>query len=410
MSLYRLLTLISSFFAFAVGRALPTNASANNTQCRCFPGDACWPSASEWDSFNQTVQGRLIATVPIASVCHNSTFGQYDAAACQALKSQWLDPATHYESSSSPMAPFFTNNTCNPYLPPSAPCNLGNYVSFAVNATGPEDFQKTIGFAKKHNIRLVIRNTGHDYLGKSTGAGALAIWTHYMKDKEIVDYESPSYHGKAAKFGAGVQVRESYDFSHQHGFINVGGDCPTVGVVGGYTQGAGHGPIASKYGMAADQALEWEVVTAEGKFLVANREQNEDLYWALSGGGGGTYGVVSSLTVKVYPDLKSSAANLTFPMEGTDKKVFWKLIGTWVENLPNILERGCFAVWSADAEEGFGTTPVNCPGLTKKQTKQLFNPVLSKLHEHNVTYSKIAQSIIIHWKLTADRDDRIQRR
>lgn len=140
------------------------------------------------------------------------------------------------------MAPLFTNNSCNPFLEPDAPCTLGNLVSYAVNASCPADFQKTLAFADKHNIRLVIRNTGHDYNGKSTGAGSLAVWTRFMKDQQLVNYTSPTYTGKAVKMGAGVEVIDSYRFAHQHGLVSVGGDCPNVGVVGGWTQGGGgHG-------------------------------------------------------------------------------------------------------------------------------------------------------------------------
>jgi hypothetical protein len=73
------------------------------------------------------------------------------------------------------MAYPFTDNSCNPWLQPNTTCTLGGQVVYSVNATGVDDVQKTIRFASRNNIRLVIRNTGHDYLGKSTGAHALAI-------------------------------------------------------------------------------------------------------------------------------------------------------------------------------------------------------------------------------------------
>lgn len=149
-----------------------------------------------------------------------------------------------------------------------------------------------------------------------------------MKDMKIVDFQSSDYTGPAMRMGAGVSSFESYQFSHEHGFANAGGDCPTVGVAGGWTQGGGgHGPAVSKFGVGADQALEWEVVTGTGKVLIANRTQNEDLFWALSGGGGGTYGVVISLTMTVYPDLMSSA---TVPRMRSGMS--WRL--TMLQSLP----------------------------------------------------------------------------
>lgn len=112
--------------------------------------------------------------------------------------------------------------------------------------------------------------------------------------------------------------------------MSVGGDRPTVGVVGGFTQGGGgHGPGVSNFGLGEDQALEWEIVTGTGEVLTANRETNQDLHWALSGGGGGSYSVVSFLTVKVYPDLVSSAATLSFPSRGAHAESFWHVVRTW---------------------------------------------------------------------------------
>ena len=81
----------------------------------------------------------------------------------------------------------------------------------------------------------------------------------------------------------------------------LGGTCPTVGIAGGYTQGGGHSALSSLYGLSADNVLEWEVVTANGTQLTATSSSNQDLYWALSGGGGCTYGVVMSMTTKLYP-------------------------------------------------------------------------------------------------------------
>jgi hypothetical protein len=379
------------FLAFAIV-AVCNNTSitkSNDPQaCRCFPGDACWPSTAEWQAFNQTVGGKLIENIPLASVCHQSEFRPHDESKCDDLKSNWFFPETHLNSVGSIMAPFFANSSCNIFAPEDASCTLGGLVSFAVNATCASDFQKTIQFVRRHNIRLVIRNTGHDYNGKSTGAGALAIWTHHMKHQELVDYESPSYSGKAVKMGAGVEVFESYAFAQKHGLVSVGGDCPTVGVAGGYTQGGGgHGPGVSKFGLGADQALEWEVVTGTGEILIANRETNKDLHWALSGGGGGTYGVVSSLTVKVYPDLVSSAATLSFPLLGAHDDKFWDVIHTWQASLLDMTRSGCFAIWVITSD-GFELVPANFPGLSMNETRVLFEPTLASLQRNNISYSE----------------------
>lgn len=285
------LVLILSFFSHAT-------AAGSNATCRCFPGDSCWPSIAAWNSFNASLGGKLVATVPLAAPCHQDFAGKmtYDKAVCDQLQQEWTLPQAHYNSSSSIMAPFFANRSCDPFTGEATQCVVGTYVSYAVNVSEPQDVSKTIQFAEEHNIRLVIRNTGHDYNGKSTGAGSIGIWTHHLKDIKIVDYSSPHYTGKAIKVGAGVQGFEAYDAANASGLAVVGGECPTVGLAGGYTQGGGHSALSSKYGLAADQTLEFEVVDGTGTFLRANRMQNSGMFWALSGGGGGTYGVVREAT------------------------------------------------------------------------------------------------------------------
>lgn len=290
------------------------------------------------------------------------------------------------------MAPYFTNNSCDPFLPQNASCTLGNYISYAVNATNATDFQKTLNFVKTHNIRLTIRNTGHDYNGKATGAGAVGIWTHNMKTMEIFDYMSPAYTGKAMKMGAGVQAVEAYQYAYDRHLVVVGGNCPTVGMAGGYTQGGGHSPLSSKFGLAADQALEWEVVTATGQHLTASSSRNSDLYWALSGGGGGTYGVVVSLTVKAHPDLISSGANLTFSSTGISQDSFWSVVQTFHESLPSIVDAGAYVSFFITSES-FTMIPLQGPGLSKLRLQELLNPTLSKLEQGNIKYSRLRDSI-----------------
>lgn len=181
--------------AFAVAEEVGPS-SANNFGCRCFPGDRCWPSDFIWTIFNQTLGGRLVKTVPIASPCHDNPWVPYDAAKCSELQDSWLDPNVHSSSSSSVMSPYFANMSCDPFTAREDRCILGTYVQYAVKATSALDVKLTVLFALANNIRLVIRNTGHDFFGKSTGAGALAIWTHHLKDIKIHDYNSAAYKGK----------------------------------------------------------------------------------------------------------------------------------------------------------------------------------------------------------------------
>ena len=377
----------SSFDRALLSRSVPSNSSSNSSSCHCYPGDACWPNTNEWNDFNRTLGGKLIATVPIASACHNDAYAAYDAAACTTLQSEWFMEEIHYESSSSIMAPFFANQSCDPFLPESARCVIGTYIQYAVNAAEASDFQKTIEFVQRHNIRLTVRNTGHDYNGKATGAGAVGIWTHNLKDIEIIDYKSSNYTGKAMKMGAGVQGFEAYQAAHDQGLVVVGGNCPTVGIAGGYSQGGGHGPLASKFGLGADQVLEWEVVTGTGELLHATPSENSDLYWALSGGGGGIFGVVLSMTSKAYKDMPSSASNLTFTNEGVSQDDYYDAVGTFHETLIPLVDAGGVSVWQF-SNTTFSMVPTYGPDISKAQMDSILKPVTDKLDQYKMNYSK----------------------
>lgn len=356
--------------------------------CRCFPGDSCWPSSDIWSSFNATIGGRLILSTPIAALCHLDNFTHYDAVGCEKLQDTWFLPETSIHSSSSIMAPLFTNNSCSPFTPSTAPCSLGNYVAYSVNATGAEDYQKTLAFVQEHDIRLVIRNTGHDYNGKSTGAGSVALWTQHLKLMELTSFNGTKYSGAAFKFGAGVLVTEAYDFADSHGLTVVGGNEPTIGLVGGYSQGGGHGPLASLFGLAVDQVLEWEVVLASGAVVSATADSTQyaDLFWALSGGGGGTYGAVLSLTVEAHSPMIMSTGTMVVNITETTPDAFWKAITTFIRLVPIINDAGAAAIWYIESGI-FQLATLWGPGLRQTDLDSLLQPFIIQLNSLNITFS-----------------------
>ncbi|RYN18506.1 hypothetical protein AA0115_g11279 [Alternaria tenuissima] len=359
-----------------------TNPTPN--RCKSFPGDKSWPSQSDWNSLNKTVGGRLVATVPLGAPCHGSTF---DNATCESLKSQWQYEKIHYESSSSVMAPFFANQSCDPFQPRDRPCELGNYVRYAVDASGPADVQKAIAFAASKNIRLVIRNTGHDYLGRSTGAGSLAVWTHHLKDiTHVPAYKGSGYNGPAFKIGAGVQGFELMAASRDKGLVVVGGECPTVGVAGGYTQGGGDSALSTSFGLAADNVLNWEVVTASGKLVNANPKENSDLYWALNGGGGSTYGIVVGMTVKAHKEAVFGGVSLSFFTTDNAQDVFYDAIQAFHEELPAMVDAGAMVVHYFTSSF-FMISPLNAYNKTEVEVKAMLAPFVARLDSKGVNYT-----------------------
>lgn len=123
------------------------------------------------------------------------------------------------------MAPYQQNNTCSPFLAANAnaTCTLGNMATYAINVSDTASAAAGVKFAHTHNLRLVVKNTGHDFLGRSSGRGALALWTHHLKDKTLVDYRSSLYTGPALRLGAGVQVLELTEFAAANGLRAVAG-------------------------------------------------------------------------------------------------------------------------------------------------------------------------------------------
>ncbi|KAI0399663.1 FAD binding domain protein [Xylaria palmicola] len=369
---------LASILLSAGGLLLSTpfvSADSLASNCRCIPGDKCWPSQQKWSRLNSTVNGRLIAAVPLASVCHGAS---YDEAACKALGDVWALPQTHYPNPVEVMAPEWQNYTCDPFTPKDSPCDLGNYVQYTINISSVADIQAGLQFAQQNNVRLIIKNTGHDYLGKSTGRGALGLWTHNFKSIEFPHYKSPGYTGQAVKIRAGSQAFEIYQAVAEQGLRIVGGECATVGIAGGFLQGGGHSTLTSTYGMAADQILEWEVVTANGTHLVASPTQNKDLYWALSGGGGGTYAVAVSVTVKAYKDGKVGGAFIHFNKTADNEEAFWKGVEAFHASLPALVDSGATALYSLN-NDSFTVVPVTSPGSTKNQMDALLQPFKSKM-------------------------------
>ncbi|RBQ82438.1 hypothetical protein VDGD_09255 [Verticillium dahliae] len=282
------------------------------------------------------------------------------------------------QSSSSVMAPLFANQSCDPFQARDAPCELGNYVVYAVDASGPQDIIAALKFAEEKNVRFVTRNTGHDYHGRSTGAGALSVWMHHFKDTEIIDWDDGQYAGKALKLGAGVQGFEAIEVARREGLTIVTGECPTVGLAGAYTQGGGHSALSSVFGLAADNALSFDVVTPSAELVTASSSENQDLYWALSGGGGGVFGVVVSMVVRAHPDAKVSGARFAVAIPSNQSELLYDVVDAFHAALPDIVDAGIMVIYF------FGPGFFQVAALTaydkkREETEQILAPFSTSL-------------------------------
>jgi FAD/FMN-containing dehydrogenase len=124
------------------------------------------------------------------------------------------------------------------------------------------------------------------------GSASLSVWTHYLKGVEFIpDHSVGSYKGPAARVAAGTEAFEVGNaMAAANGSWNlVIPSSQSLGFAGGWSLGGGFGYTTSRYGLGVDQILSMNVITADGSFLTADPTQNEDLFFALRGGGGGMY-------------------------------------------------------------------------------------------------------------------------
>ncbi|KAF2454444.1 FAD binding domain-containing protein [Lineolata rhizophorae] len=358
--------------------------------CKCYNSDDCWPEQSAWDELNTAVDGNLVANAPAGAPCYQNhganVEATYNQQECQEAVqgygvAEWVDdqPATL-------MWPFYSNTTCEPAQNAQGTCTLGFLPEYVVMAKTAEHVQAGVQFAAEHNLRLVIRNTGHDFMGRSTGYGSLAINTHALNSIEFTSsYDGPGdWTGGAVTLGSGVQHSQLYPAANQLDppVVVVGGECPTVGIAGGFIQGGGHGPLAGYHGLGSDQALEFKVVTADGDLTTANAEENPDLFWALKGGGPSTFGVLTSVTIKTHPEM--TCTGMSVNITGYDE-TFWTGVADFHNMANHFTEAGMY-VWFALMNGNLNIQPVVGPNMTEQEFTQVVQPFLDKLDQDGVQY------------------------
>ncbi|KAB5545730.1 hypothetical protein GE09DRAFT_217595 [Coniochaeta sp. 2T2.1] len=324
--------------------------------CKTYYDDPLWQDATKWKALNASVDGNLIVDIPPGAVCHNvfqgplGNISTYDAAKCAEVTASFTDEQWTVEQPAAALWTYFSGDTCRPTTDPTEPCTLGNYPVYVVTAKKASHIEAGVLFAKQYGIRLIIRNTGHDFIGRSTGWGSLVVNTHSFQDVNFVkSWDGPGdYRGSAVTIGAGVQARDLLRKAHAQSppLTVVVGECPTVGVAGGLTGGGGHGPLTTLKGWTVDNVLEFKVITADGRYLTVNSVQNPDLFWALRGGGPGTYAVVLSATYKTHVDLPSSGVILNINSTHTNAtELFWKGVTAFHKYSNRFVDNGLYVYY-----------------------------------------------------------------
>ncbi|PVH83979.1 FAD-binding domain-containing protein [Cadophora sp. DSE1049] len=232
---------------FILGTATPPN-------CRKLPTDTDWPSPSAWSS---AIPGII------------------------------------------PNTPLTTNTTTNSSSIPT----------YRIRARTFLDVQNAIRFATTHNIRLSVITTGHDQLGRSDAGSGLLIDLSLLKGVRVLESFEPTLEGAESPDHSGTAGPNVIVPKEGSGLFTMSGASATVAVAGGWGQNGGYGPLTAQYGLGVDQWLEAKIVLPSGELVIANAISNPELFWAIRGGGGGTFGVVVEATWKAYPNVPITGFN-----------------------------------------------------------------------------------------------------
>ncbi|KAF8936539.1 hypothetical protein BGZ47_009453 [Haplosporangium gracile] len=181
-----------------------------------------------------------------------------------------------------------------------------------VMAASAADVQVAVKCAKASNVPVAPRSGGHSFEGYSIGGqdGSLVLDLTGLSSVTVTGSGSSAQ----AKVGSGIRLGPLYlALFNKGGWTLNAGTCPSVGI-GGHTLGGGFGLLSRKYGLLIDSLLEIEVVNAEGNLVTTSATQNQDLFYALRGAGGGSYGVVTSFTFRpIMPAPKATSFTYDWP-------------------------------------------------------------------------------------------------
>ncbi|KAL3742431.1 hypothetical protein ACJRO7_017844 [Eucalyptus globulus] len=262
------------------------------------------------------------------------------------------------------------------FLTPSAPKPL-----LIVTPLHVSHVQAAITCSRRYGLQMRIRSGGHDYEGLSYLSKVPFVIMDMVNLRSIaVDVED-----ETAWVQSGATVGELYyriaEKSKTLGFP--AGVCPTVGV-GGHFSGGGYGTMMRKYGLAVDNVIDAQLVNAQGR-LLDRESMGEDLFWAIRGGGGGSFGVVVSWKVKLVP-VPSTVTVFTLlrTLEQHATKLVhqWQLIGN---ELPNDLFMRVILQSSNSGPNGTRTMEASFNTLYLGGVDALLEVTRSSFPELNVT-------------------------
>lgn len=264
--------------------------------------------------------------------------------------------------------------------------------TYVVAAQSAADVAAAVDFARTAGVRLVTKGGGHSYFGNSNAANSLLVWTKKMDRIEQHDRFVPGGAPRGTASDTAVSVgtgclwgRVYRDTMVGHGRYVQGGGCFTVGV-GGFVTGGGFGSFSKAFGTGASNLIEAEVVTADGKIRIANRYRNPDLFFALRGGGGATFGIATRLTLRTF-DLPATIGGMLFEVRAKSERAWRDLIDRTLVLYRDHLHN---AHWGEQVRFGpdwkMGVT-MTAQGLSEAQMRAAFAPLFEWLNANSADYA-----------------------
>jgi FAD/FMN-containing dehydrogenase len=227
-----------------------------------------------------------------------------------------------------------------------------------------EDVQRTVRWARKHAVRIVPRSGGHSYGGYSSTSSGVVVDVSRLNGVSLDSQQR-------AIVGAGARVIDVYDRLWRSRRTIPAGSCPTVGIAG-LALGGGVGFASRKFGLTCDNLLEATVVLADGTAVIANAKRNPDLYWALRGGGGGNFGIVTRFVFRTHPVGQVATYTLEWPWSNAKK-----VVQAWQQLAPHAPD-GFFSVLNLNAVVG-GRTRITSAGQffgSADRLRELLKPLV----------------------------------
>src|SRR5947208_349612 len=338
---------------------------ASKTFRRRRPSDADWPSKAALKRRNDARDGNLIPVEFPIDACIKDA----DGTACKNLIANIKNP---YYIGEHPGLTQTLGWVDAWFTKPSV---------FAVAAKDANHVAAAIQFARENDLRLVLKGGGHSYQGTSNAPDSLLVWTRQMHD--VLMHEAFVPEGcdgkqvaqRAVTCGSGAIWMQAYDaVTTKAGAYVQGGGCTTVGVAG-LVQSGGFGSFSKHYGTCAAGLLEAEVVTADGKIRIANVCTNPDLFWALKGGGGGTFGVVSKMTVRTH-DLPEFFGGANFKIKASSDDAYRRLLREFVRFYREHLFNDHWGEQAHVRPDNTLEITMSSCGLDREQAKAVWQPFL----------------------------------